>query len=225
MALVRAVLEGRLPLSGCLQGPPRDLYVLPGLRSGLRQLRSGDGHHPGGAGTGREGDGRTVSSKALLGAALKNDQAMKASAWLAPLALHYGYRPFGPCAEKAPSRRPVHGKARTRQGTGSSSSPAAPSPIISPGLAMTLPMVLERMGYDVVVPEGLTVLRPPAPVPGRPDRGAEAAARRNRSLLARFGPAPVVTACASCALTFKKEYPRLLGPRTLACRRCWTSMR
>jgi glycolate oxidase iron-sulfur subunit len=71
--------------------------------------------------------------------------------------------------------------------------------------------VLSALGYEVIVPEGLTCCgRPHLSLGDR--KAAEECARRNTVLLASLGVEAIVTSCASCGLTFKKEYPTLLAP-------------
>lgn len=71
--------------------------------------------------------------------------------------------------------------------------------------------VLGRLGYEVVIPDGLNCCGRPLLSLG--DRKiAEELAAHNSALFAALRADVIVTACASCGLTFKKEYPKLLRP-------------
>ncbi len=210
MALVRSVLEGRLPVTeifrdrletctsclACETVCPSSVPVSSIIQA-AREMAVRD------KGTGL--------IRSLLGAALKNEQAMRISAWLAPLALHYAKRSLVPAsrqhASPSASRRGRAGGSRTRV----LFFPGCSIAHYQPGIGDDAVSVLERLGYDVVIPEGVKCCGRPLLSLG--DRnGAEEVARHNALLLARLGPATVVTACASCTLTFQKEYPRLLPP-------------
>ena len=208
MALVKGMLEGRLPVSalfedrldtctsclGC-EAVCASSVPVTGIIQAARELAVMQ------AGTGL--------IKRIVAAALKSGHVMRASAWLAPLALHYGKSMLTP-----PPRKMRRTAQRAWSGKGKRE-----KLIFFPGCSITYfhsalgddsLAVLEGMGYEVLIPEGLSCCgRPLLSLGDR--RGAEEAARHNRSLLAGPGPAAVVTACASCALTFKKEYPKLLG--------------
>jgi glycolate oxidase iron-sulfur subunit len=208
MALVKAVLEGRLPLSDLLEdrldtctsclgceSVCASSVPVTGILQAARELAFAE-----------TGLGLV---KGIVAAALKSDRVMKASAWLAPLALHYGPGVL------APARKARRGPQRLRSGQGKEGRlvffPGCSIAYFQSGLEVDSLAVLEGMGYEVLIPEGLSCCgRPLLSLGDR--RGAEEAARHNRSLLAGIGPDAVVTACASCTLTFKKEYPKLLGP-------------
>jgi glycolate oxidase iron-sulfur subunit len=80
-----------------------------------------------------------------------------------------------------------------------------------PDIGDAATVVLEALGYEVIVPDGLKCC-------GRPylslgDRAAaEDLAGKNVDALSSLDVDAIVTACASCGLTFKKEYPALLTP-------------
>lgn len=80
-----------------------------------------------------------------------------------------------------------------------------------PDIGSSTVRVLEALGYEVVAPAGLVCC-------GRPflslgDRSAaEELARKNHDILSSLDVDTVVTSCASCGLTFKKDYPALLAP-------------
>jgi len=71
--------------------------------------------------------------------------------------------------------------------------------------------VLNAIGYDVLVPEDLKCCgRPLLSLGDR--KAAEGLAAHNAALFEALEVDAIVTACASCGLTFKKEYPTLLRP-------------
>jgi glycolate oxidase iron-sulfur subunit len=71
--------------------------------------------------------------------------------------------------------------------------------------------VLDRLGYEVIVPDGLRCCGRPFLSLGDP-AAARTMAERNTALLRSVNAEAIVTACASCGLTFKREYPALLAP-------------
>jgi Fe-S oxidoreductase len=143
---------------------------------------------------------------ALLAAVMASPAAMRATAWAAPYALHLSKdRAF---------------QARGPRSLGSKRTTKAPKGVVGffPGCAMeyfqpdagaALVRVLEALGWRVIVPEGLRCCGRPLLSLG--DRaGAEKIAAGNAAALAAAEADVLVTACASCGLTFQKEYPRLL---------------
>ncbi len=80
-----------------------------------------------------------------------------------------------------------------------------------PEVAADLAAVLERIGYEPVLPQGQTCCGAPLL-----NFGEAAAARRvaevNRRALAASGAEIVLTPCAACGHTLKSTYPRLLSP-------------
>jgi glycolate oxidase iron-sulfur subunit len=225
MALIEAVLDGKLRISdvykdrlatcaGCLacesacaSGVPFSRIILAAREQALHE--SGPG---------------IVAS--LVSAALKNPILMRSIAWLAPVALHYG-------------KRSVKGKGKTDTGTGrhgdkgtksnndkskgkrGNSIPGPKGRIgffpgcaieqFQPDIGSATVHVLEALGYEVVTPAGLVCC-------GRPflslgDRSAaEELARKNHDIFTSLDVDTIVTSCASCGLTFKKDYPTLLAP-------------
>ncbi|MBI5197372.1 MAG: (Fe-S)-binding protein [Nitrospirae bacterium] len=69
--------------------------------------------------------------------------------------------------------------------------------------------VLNKLGYDVVIPRGQSCCGIPLRSIGD-EAMAEKVARKNFNLFAGLDVEAVVTACASCGMTLKKEYPKLL---------------
>ena len=147
--------------------------------------------------------------KSLIGRVLSSPRAMQSTAWLAPLALHYA-----PSSVKAkPHRiagRAASGREQNRAKKGSLIFfPGCATSYFQPGIGTAALDVLAALGYEVIIPDGLTCCGRPLLSLGDRDAAREAAERNSRL----FADSDVVvTACASCSLTFKKEYPRLLRP-------------
>lgn len=76
-------------------------------------------------------------------------------------------------------------------------------------IARSSASVLARLGYEVIIPEGLVCCGKPLLSLGH-RVAAEALASKNAAVISAMDPDAVVTACASCGLTFKKEYHKLL---------------
>lgn len=136
---------------------------------------------------------------------------MHSFAWLAPFVLHCS---GGSLRGKSPG---------ARRGRGFESEFATKGKIrgrvaVFPGCAIShfqqdigraTVTVLSAIGYDVTVPKGLQCCGRPLLSLG--DRtSAEELAVHNSVLLTGLGVDAVVTACASCGLTLKREYPKLL---------------
>ena len=150
--------------------------------------------------------------KRVVSAALSSDAAMRGLAWLAPVVLHF-------------AGESVKGKGRRLRisdfGLRNEKAKGTKGKIaFFPGCAIrhfqhdigrSVVAVLERMGYEVVIPEGLKCCGRPLLSLG--DRNAaEELAAHNTALLEAIQADAVITACATCGLTFKKEYPKLLAP-------------
>jgi len=217
MALIEAVLDGKLRVSdiykdrlatctGCLacesacaSGVPFSRIILAAREQAVRE----------------SGPGILTS---VVSAALKSPLLMRSLAWLAPVALHYAGGSIRPI-QRSKFKIQKGGKHKTG---GRKDSAAGPKGRVAffpgcavdrfqPDIGTATVTVLEALGYEVVVPPGLVCC-------GRPflslgDRSAaEELARKNHDLLASLDVDAVVTSCASCGLTFKKEYPTLLAP-------------
>lgn len=214
LALVRAVLEGRLSLSdayrdrlvtcaGCLAceaACPSGVPVATIIQTAKEQAVEEAG--PGLIGS-------------VLGRVLKSPAALRSLGRLAPLALRLG-RAGGKgrmlvredstgTSEGGPSERGPGPRKRVLFFAGCAVSS------LQQDVARSSISVLTGLGYEVVVPKD-------APCCGKPllslgDRaGAEELAAQTASLLSDLGADLIVTACASCGLTFKKDYPTLLPP-------------
>lgn len=156
----------------------------------------------------------------VVSSSLKSDVTMRTLAWLAPFVLHYS---GGILKGKSP------GTSGLRLGSGLAAKAKARGRVaLFPGCAINhfqqdigqaAITVLSAIGHDVIVPNGLQCC-------GRPHlsfgdrKSAEELALKNSSILAGLQVDAVVTACASCGLTFKREYPKLLPPEVKMPRVC-----
>ena len=219
MALIEAVLDGELSISdvykdrlatcaGCLaceaacaSGVPFSRIILAAREQAVQE--SGPGIVAG-----------------IVSAALKNPALMRSFSWLAPLALHYGR---GSVGGRGKPRHGDTGKGKTDKETGRQGDkekkqrgrvaffPGCAVDNFQPDIGSATVGVLEALGYEVVLPEGLACCG--RPVLSFGDRSAaEELACRNHDVLASLDVDAVVTSCASCGLTFKKDYPALLAP-------------
>ncbi len=225
MALIEAVLDGKLRISdvykdrlatcaGCLacesacaSGVPFSRIILAAREQAVRE--SGPG---------------IVAS--IVSAALKNPALMRSFSWLAPAALHYGkgsVRGQGKTdtvtGRHGDAGRKARADERSTRGRGDSATgtkgrvaffPGCAVDHFQPDIGSATVRVLEALGYEVVVPKGLVCCgRPFLSLGDRP--AAEELARKNTDILASLDVDAVVTSCASCGLTFKKDYPTLLA--------------
>jgi glycolate oxidase iron-sulfur subunit len=174
--------------------------------------------------------GRSLISS-FVGAALTHDRAMRSLAWLAPVVLRYAGmegksapgrgRRFGITMNENPS--PYHLPSGERIKAGGDFQVKGPGPKgriafypgcaikhFQPDIGAAAVAVLERAGYDVVVLDDAACCGRPLLSLG--DReAAQAVAEQNQQLFSSLRVEAVVTACASCGLTFKSEYPKLLA--------------
>jgi glycolate oxidase iron-sulfur subunit len=229
MALIEAVLDGKLRISdvykdrlatctgcmacesACASGVPFSSIIQAAKEQAVQETGPG-----------------IVAG--LVSAALKRPLLMRSVAWLAPVALHYGKgsiggKESGQGSRKADAETRGRGEARkgkSDKGTGGQGDsrkklkgriaffPGCAVTYFQPDIGDAVAVVLERLGYEVVVPDGLKCC-------GRPylslgDRAAaEELARKNADALSSLAVDAIVTACASCGLTLKKEYPALLA--------------
>ncbi|MGE5174009.1 MAG: (Fe-S)-binding protein [Betaproteobacteria bacterium] len=226
IALIEAVLNGQLAVSeiykdrlatcmGCLAceaSCPSGVPVTEIIQSAKEQAIAESG---------------TGIINTMIAGVLKHPAAFRATAWLAPIMLHYargsGVRGQGTGGKSKGSS----GKSRnassefvvksSNAGEGESAKKRG-SVVFFPGCAITgfqqdigksVRTVLDRLGYEVIVPDGLKCCGRPLLSLG--DRtAAELHAEHNAVLFEATGADAIVTACASCSLTFKKEYPKLL---------------
>jgi glycolate oxidase iron-sulfur subunit len=220
MALIEAVLDGKLRISdvykdrlatctgcmacesACASGVPFSAIIQAAKEQAVQETGTG-----------------IVTG--LVSAALKRPLLMRSIAWLAPVALHYGKESVRGTESGQGSGSRGQEEKRKRRGQGSATKgqgvrgkvaffPGCAINYFQPDIGDAVAVVLESLGYEVVVPDGLKCC-------GRPylslgDRAAaEELARKNADALSSLAVDAIVTACASCGLTFKKEYPALLA--------------
>ncbi|HWR73399.1 MAG TPA: (Fe-S)-binding protein [Nitrospirota bacterium] len=230
MALIEAVLEGRLTVSalyqdrletctGCLaceatcpSGVPVTEIVQAAKEEAVRL------------------EGRGLIHR-MVSASLADERLMRGLAWVAPIVLRYAGKSVtgrgilmrnAECGLRNGKTGAWGGSERCRMQDAGSRKSQKPQRRIAffPGCAVAFFQrdierasvnVLNALGYEVIIPDGLECC-------GRPHLGlgdrtaAEASAHRNTAVLSSLDVDAVVTACASCGLTFKKEYPTLLAP-------------
>lgn len=153
---------------------------------------------------------------AAIAATIRQPALLRSLAWLAPLALHYAGEDM-----RGGRKHPRSAERRARdERPGKSGS--AERVLFFPGCAVrqfqrdiedAVITVLEGLGCEVIVPKGLVCCGRPFLSLGDRTAAADLAAG-NAAALAAAGADAIVTACASCGLTFKREYPTLLGPAT-----------
>lgn len=218
IALIKAVLDGRLPISAivkdrlatctsclaCEASCPSNVPVTEIIAAAKQEAvrESGPGII-----------NRIVSSS------LRSDVAMRSFAWLAPFVLHYAETSVKGKAHGA-WRREQRAKGREQEAGHHRPKQALGRVAFFPGCAIShfqqdigraAITVLSAIGYDVIVPKGLQCCgRPLLSLGDR--KSAEELALHNSALLTGLQVDAVVTACASCGLTFKREYPKLLPP-------------
>jgi len=216
IALIHAVLDKRLPLSSifadrlatctsclaCETACPSNVTVTAIIQAAKEDAVRASG---------RSLIGRFVS------AALTHDRAMRSLAWLAPVVLRYAGME-GKRVRSAPvrSRRPVEFGVRSegKRSPGSKGRiafyPGCAIKHFQPDIGAATVAVLEQAGCEVVVLDDAACCGRPLLSLG--DReAAQAVAEQNQRLFVSLQVDRVVTACASCGLTFKKEYPTLLA--------------
>ena len=144
----------------------------------------------------------------IISSVLKHPVTLSTTAWLAPIALHYtnGNSEFSFQRSKG---------EKTGQGAKSKGKvaffPGCAVNSMQKDIGSDVISVLSRIGYEVVIPEGLRCCgRPLLSLGNR--KVAEELAAHNSSLFTVLRADAIITACASCGLTFKKEYPKLLRP-------------
>jgi glycolate oxidase iron-sulfur subunit len=207
MALVQAVLDGQLAVSavfkdrlatctGCLAceaSCPSGVPVTAIIQAAKEQAIAESG---------------TGIINRLIAGVVKHPAAFRASQWLAPVALRYSR--IAECGMRNAEFRIRNEKPKTRDSKGTVVFfPGCAVDYFQPEIGKATIGVLNSIGYDVIVPGGLKCCGRPLLSLG--DRGAaEELAAHNTALLDAINADAIVTACASCGLTFKKEYPKLL---------------
>jgi glycolate oxidase iron-sulfur subunit len=225
VALIKAVTDGRLTVSeifkdrlatctsclACESACPSNVPVTEILQAAKEQAIAESG-------TGIIGS--------VLAGVMKQPVLIRAAAWLAPVVLHYSKRQGAGGRRKssktsarlrrAQSSRSVepftvHSSATTGTKGRVAYFPGCAVEHIQTDIGGATTRVLNAIGYDVFVPDGLKCCGRPLLSLG--DRqAAEELAAHNAAILEALEVDAIVTACASCGLTFKKEYPKLLGP-------------
>jgi glycolate oxidase iron-sulfur subunit len=224
MALIKAVLDGRLIVSGifkdrlatcttclaCEAACASGVHVTDIIQAAKEQVVE------------EAGMGLV---KNIIAGVLKSDAALRATAWLAPVALHYTRESFGD--RRALQRIPLFSRPFLDQVSKTSASSRVPkrragrkrvaffvgcaTNYFQQDIGRSVLRLLERLGFDVVVPHSQKCCgRPLLSLGDR--KGAEELAAHNSGLFAGLEADALVTACASCGLTFKREYPKLLPP-------------
>ena len=218
MTLVKAVLDGRLKFSGifkdrlatcttclaCETSCPSNVPVTEIIKAAQEQAIADSG---------------MGMINNLIAALVKQPALFRAAKWLAPAVLHYsrkgpGAGVQGPVDSRGRRDRSKFDVQRSKE-TGRRGRlvffPGCAVEHFRPDIGKAAIGVLNTIGYDVIVPEGLKCCgRPLLSLGDR--RGAEELAAYNAALFEALEVDTIVTACASCGLTFKKEYPRLLRP-------------
>ena len=165
----------------------------------------------------------------VIASTLKQPALFRAAAWLAPVVLHYEKGPLSgttgkrmrsaECGVRNDGAGRGHRMRNAECGVRNSKMHKAHGRVaFFPGCAVehfqedigeATIGVLNAVGYDVIIPEGLKCCgRPLLSLGDR--RAAEELAAHNAALFEALEVDAIVTACASCGLTFKKEYPALL---------------
>jgi len=210
MALIKAVLENRLAVSdiyrdrlatctgcqACEAACPSNVPVTAIIQAAREQAVYESGL----------GIINTVISSVVSRPAL-----CRAAAWLAPVVLHAarGGAVRGK-TEKSGGRRSNTGRTTTREHKGRVAFfPGCATGNFQKDVHRASLAVLARLGFDVVIPGGLHCCGKPLLSLGNRD-AAEESAVRNTNILASLKVDAVVTTCATCSLTFKKDYPKLL---------------
>jgi len=157
--------------------------------------------------------GRGLISR-FVAATLTNDRAMRSLAWLAPVVLRYAGMEGKSALVR--SRRLAESIVQSERTKGPGAKgriafyPGCAIKHFQPDIGHAAVAVLERAGYEVVVLDDAACCGRPLLSLG--DReAARAVAEQNQRLFASLSVDRVVTACASCGLTFKSEYPALLA--------------
>ncbi len=209
MALVKAVLDKRLPVSkiyrdrlttctGCLAcetACPSGVRVTEILRAAKEQavLDSGTG---------------IINS--AISSVVKRPALFRAAAWLAPIVLHYSGGQGAGERKKSSKRKVQSSRAAGARGR-VAFFPGCAIEHFQPDIGNAAIGVLNAIGYEVIMPEDLKCCGRPLLSLGDV-QAAEELAAHNASVFAAREVDAIVTACASCGLTFKEEYPKLLRP-------------
>jgi len=210
MALIKAVLDRRLTVSGifkdrlstctsclaCEASCPSNVPVTEIIQAAKEQAVAESG--------------RGIVGSVIAGT-LKQPALFRAAAWLAPLVLHYEKGSFSRVTGKRMGRAEcgVRNVKARRAHSRVAFFPGCAVEHFQEDIGDATIGVLNALGYDVIIPEGLKCCgRPLLSLGDR--RAAEEHASHNAALFEALPVDAIVTACASCGLTFKKEYPGLI---------------
>jgi len=170
---------------------------------------------------------------------VRHPALFRAAAWLAPVVLHYdgkgpGAGGRGPVGAGVQGQEEAGGRGPGSRGQGAGGEeqrsrfkvqrsgesakigrvaffPGCAVQYFQPEIGKATIAVLHAVGFEVIVPDGLKCCgRPLLSLGDR--RAAEGLAAQNAALFETLKVDAIVTSCASCGLTFKKEYPALLPP-------------
>jgi len=218
MTLIKAALDGRLSFSGifkdrlatcttclaCEASCPSNVPVTEIIQAAKEQAVA------------ESGMGMINNVIATL---VKRPALFRAAAWFAPAVLHYSRQgPVtgvqGPKRSRGRSERSTFNVQRSKEiGRRGRVAffPGCAVEYFQPNIGKAVIGVLNTIGYEVIVPEGLKCCgRPLLSLGDR--KKAEELASHNAALFEALEVDAIVTACASCGLTFKKDYPKLLRP-------------
>ncbi len=218
IALIRAALDGKLPVShiyrdrlatcmGCLAceaSCPCNVHVAELVQAARDQAvrEAGRGFITG-----------------MISRVFSHERALRSLAWFAPAALHYARESFASMAgvPKFTASPFLHTTSETLSSVKGRGSLAlflgCAINYFQHDIAKATVSVLLSLGYDVVIPKGQRCCGRPLSSLGDV-AAAEETAMHNAALFAGLGVDAVVTACASCGLTFKREYNKLLPAGT-----------
>lgn len=147
---------------------------------------------------------------AAAAAALGNPGLMGSLAWLAPVALHYGLPGRLPAGQASHAARIAPRKPAPASRGRAALYLGCAIRFFQNDIARASVMVLEACGYEVLVLDNADCCGRPLLSLGDRGRAAELA-RRNRAIFGSLDVDFIVTACASCGLTLKREYSDLPG--------------
>jgi glycolate oxidase iron-sulfur subunit len=215
LALVKAVLDGRLGVSaifkdrlatctGCLaceEACPSGVPVTTIIQAAKEQALIESG---------------TRLINAAIAEVVKHPTLFRTAAWLAPLLLHYtgghGAREGDRSEFKVQGSKKITAGGN-RQGSKGTIAffPGCAVEYLHPDIGKATIGVLNKIGYDVIIPRDVKCCGRPLLSLGDHQAAAELA-EHNRVTFAELEVDAIVTVCASCGLTFKQEYPKLLRP-------------
>jgi len=207
MALIDAVLNGRLAVSriykdrlatcttclACEAACPSNVPVTEIIQAAKEQVVAESG--------------RGIVGSVIAGL-VKRPALFRVAARFAPVMLHYSNR-RGSREHKKSSTFNVQRSKRTGRRGRVAFFPGCAVGYFHQDIGEATIRVLTAIGYDVIVPDGLKCCGRPLLSLGDRQAAGELAGH-NTKLFDALEVDAIVTACASCGMTFKKEYPELL---------------